>query len=415
MEAWKRNMYILSIAQFLVMSAFSLIIPFIPVYLKNDLGVHSQSDIQLWTGMIFGATFLSAFLFQPIWGKIADRTSRKTILIRSAIGMAFATFLMTYSTSVLHLLVLRFILGIFGGFIPASAPFITMNTPQEKIGYALGEAQSGAYAGNIFGPLIGGILGQWIGFYKILYVSSAMLLISGALILFFLTELNKPEPNNLKLLTSRNRRITFFSELREIMKNPLIGTLFMVGFLIQFSTMSTSPFLATYVESMWNSDAYLTTMVGLSVSISGISIMIFSPILGRKADQVGPENILFISLLGNFICYVSQALVPSIVLFLLARFLMGIFIGGLLPSVISLIRKYAPKKKESLTFGYYHSALFLGNLIGPLLGGYLSGIIHIKGVIFLAGLLFLMNSLILKFHLFRHESFVSLLMRVKKG
>ncbi len=242
-----------------------------------------------------------------------------------------------------------------------------------------------------------------------------MLLISGVLILFFLIELNKPEPNNLPLSTSKNSRFNFLSELREIAKKPLIGALFMVGFLIQFSTMSTSPFLATYVESMWNNDIFLTTIIGLSVSISGFSIIIFSPILGRKADQVGPEIILFISLLGNFICYVAQALVSSIWLFLIARFLMGVFIGGLLPSVVSLIRKHAPEKMESLTFGYYHSALFLGNLIGPLLGGYLSGIIHIKGVIFLAGLLFLANSLILKTHLFKQESYVSLLMRVKKG
>lgn len=293
-------------------------------------------------------------------------------------------------------------------------PFLSVQLSEWHLPPALGGAQSGAYAGNIFGPLIGGILGQWIGFYKILYVSSTMLLISGFLILFFLTELNKPVPNNLNLSTSKNSRVNFLSELRKIVKKPLIGTLFMVGFLIQFSTMSTSPFLATYVESMWNNDVFLTTMVGFSVSISGFSIMIFSPILGRKADQVGPEIILLISLLGNFICYVSQALVSSIWLFLLARFLMGMFIGGLLPSVISLIRKHAPEKMESLTFGYCHSALFLGNLIGPLLGGYLSGIIHIKGVIFLAGLLFMVNGLILKFHLFRQESYVSLIMRVKK-
>ncbi|SCW81817.1 Predicted arabinose efflux permease, MFS family [Paenibacillus tianmuensis] len=384
-------MYVLSFAQFLVMSAFSLIIPFIPIYLKHDLGVRNQADIQLWTGMIFGATFLSAFLFQPVWGKIADRTSRKTILIRSALGMAVATFLMTYSTSALNLLVLRFVLGVFGGFIPASSPFITMNTPKENIGYALGGAQSGAYAGNIFGPLIGGILGQWIGFYKILYVSSAMLLIAGTLIFFFLTELNKPEPDNAKLSPQERKRLNFLLELKEIVKRPAIRTLFMAGFLIQFSTMSTSPFLATYVESMWNHDALLSTMVGLSVSISGFSIMIFSPIIGKKADKVGPEIILLTCLFGNFICYVSQALFSSIWLFLLARFLMGVFVGGLLPSVISLIRMHAPKKMESLTFGYYHSALFLGNLIGPLLGGYLSGIIHIKGVILLAGLLFLIN------------------------
>ncbi|MFB6731901.1 MFS transporter, partial [Bacillus mobilis] len=411
MEIWKKNMYVLSITQFLVMSAFSLIIPFIPIYLKSDLGVRGQTDIQLWTGMIFGATFLSAFIFQPIWGKIADRSSRKTILIRSAIGMAFVTF----STSALHLLILRFALGIFGGFIPASSPFITMNTPKDKIGYALGGAQSGAYAGNIFGPLIGGILGEWIGFYKILYVSSAMLLIAGILILFFLKELNKPEPIHSKHRILEKKRSNFFSELHEIVKKSPLGILFITGFLIQFSTMSTSPFLASYVESMWNTTSSLSTMVGLCVSISGFSILIFSPLIGKKSDQFGPEIILLICLLGNFICYVSQALFSSIWIFLLARFLMGICVGGLLPSVISIVRKHAPKKMESLTFGYYHSALFLGNLIGPLVGGYLMGVIQIRGVILLAGMLFLINYLTLKFYLFRQKTYVSLFMKITKG
>lgn len=401
-------MYVLSITQFLVMSAFSLIIPFIPIYLKNDLGVHNQADIQLWTGMIFGATFLSAFIFQPIWGKIADRSSRKTILVRSAIGMAIVTGLMIFSTSALHLLILRFILGIFGGFIPASSPFITMNTPKERVGYALGGAQSGAYAGNIFGPLIGGILGEWIGLYKVLYVSSAMLLLAGILIVLFLDELNKPEPLQSKNIKKGTKGLNIFNEFQEIIKQSPIGTLFITGFLIQFSTMSTSPFLASYVESMWHTDSYLSAMVGLAVSISGFSIMIFSPIIGKKADQVGPEIILLICLLGNFICYVSQALFSSIWLFLFARFLMGICVGGLLPSVISLIRKHAPKKMESLTFGYYHSALFLGNLIGPLLGGYLMGIIQIRGVILLAGILFLINCLTLKFYMFRQDTYTSL-------
>lgn len=64
MKGWKRNLYILVVCQFLVVSAMTMIIPFLPLYLQ-ELGVTDPSEVSLWAGIIFAANFLTAFLFSP--------------------------------------------------------------------------------------------------------------------------------------------------------------------------------------------------------------------------------------------------------------------------------------------------------------------------------------------------------------
>lgn len=70
MERWKRNLIILGIGQFFVMGAMSSITPFLPLYIQ-DLGVTDPSQVSLWSGLIFAINFLTAFIFSPIWGKLA--------------------------------------------------------------------------------------------------------------------------------------------------------------------------------------------------------------------------------------------------------------------------------------------------------------------------------------------------------
>ncbi len=72
MERWKRNLWVLAVAQFLVMGAMTMIVPFLPLYL-NELGMTDPEDVQLWAGFIFGINFLSAFVVSPVWGMLADK------------------------------------------------------------------------------------------------------------------------------------------------------------------------------------------------------------------------------------------------------------------------------------------------------------------------------------------------------
>src|SRR5437868_1873551 len=112
----RRNLHIMWFANFFVNSSMTMVLPFLSLYIET-FGHFSEKYVQHWSGLTFGVTFVSAFIFSPIWGKIGDRYGRKRILIFSGLGMALSIFLMGFVHSVWQLFTLRFFMGFFSGFI----------------------------------------------------------------------------------------------------------------------------------------------------------------------------------------------------------------------------------------------------------------------------------------------------------
>jgi len=392
MEAWKRNLTILWFAQFMVQGAMSQILPFLPLYLQQDLGITNEQQLNLWSGLIFGANFLSALIFSPIWGNIADRIGRKVMLLRSAFGMAIVTGMMGLVTSPVQLLILRILNGTISGFIPASIALVSTNTPKERVGFALGVLQSGGVSGTILGPAIGGILAEFLGFRNIFFVTGAFLFIAGLLALLMVKEINKPNP---KEKTGEG----FVKDFKKIITSGPMLALFGTGMLVQFSIMLTNPIMALYVKDILHQTSYIAFFAGLVTSMTGIANIIAAPLLGRLGDRYGSDHVLFYALLAAALFLLPHAFVTSIWQLLILRFLLGLTIGGLMPSVHSLIRYYAPKGMESRTFGYSNSIIFIGNMLGPIIGGSIAGWLGKPSVFICSGILFILNFLWVRFQI----------------
>lgn len=65
-----RSVWVLIISMFFMASAYTMLIPFLPLYLL-ELGV-SQARVHLWTGLVFSSAFFVAGIMGPVWGKMAD-------------------------------------------------------------------------------------------------------------------------------------------------------------------------------------------------------------------------------------------------------------------------------------------------------------------------------------------------------
>ena len=76
---------------------------------------------------------------------------------------------------------------------------------------------------------------------------------------------------------------------------------------------------------------------------------------------------------------------------------MGLLSGGLIPITTALIRREAPIEVQGELMGYNTSFRFLGNIIGPMFGGFISGYIGISSVFFVTGSLFLIAFFIIYF------------------
>lgn len=380
MQRWKINLAVLSGGNFLVMAGMTMIIPFLSLYLQ-ELGLTDQHAIGVWAGLIFAANFVTAFLFQPLWGKLADRYGRKMMLLRSGFGMALVMVLMGFSTAPWHLLVLRLLNGIISGYTPAAVSLVSATTPKERMGFAMGTLQSGGTAGTILGPFIGGLLADSFGFRPIFYITGSLLFVASSLSWLLVRE------NFDRAAASRQVQASVVKGLRELLAIPQIPALLAITFLIQFAMVSPMPLIPLYVQHLHGTVENLAFYAGFVGSVTGISNMISAPLLGRLSDRIGSSRILIISLAGSALMLIPQAFVGSVGQLLVCRFLLGCFMGGLIPTVNSLIRRYTPDGKESRAFGFNGSALSLGNMAGPVVGGALSGLIGIEGLFLLSAVL----------------------------
>lgn len=382
---WKINLLILCFGQFMVMAGMTMIIPFLPLYIQ-ELGITEPKQVALWAGAIFAANFVTSFFFQPLWGKLSDRYGRKMMLLRSGFGMSVVILLMGFATNAWQLLLLRMLNGTISGFMPASVSLLSVSAPKEKMGFAMGTLQSGGVAGSILGPFIGGLMAEWLGFRPIFYITGALLFGASFLALLFIREkfdaVKASKEPNISILKG-------FEQLKQIRQLP---SLFAVTFMIQFAMLSSMPLIPLFVQEIHGNGQYLAFFAGLVTSVTGFSNMAAAPLLGRLSDKLGPERILIISLIGAAILFIPQAFVHSIWQLLTARFFLGIFIGGLLPSVNALIRKFTPDGMESRSYSFNTSFQALGNMLGPVIGGLLSGWVTIRGIFILTTVMLIINA-----------------------
>lgn len=144
---------------------------------------------------------------------------------------------------------------------------------------------------------------------------------------------------------------------KELAKVPQLPALFGVTFLLQFAMISPMSLLPIYVEKLHGSAVNIAFWAGMVSAVTGISNMLASPLLGKLSDKVGAHRILTYALIGAALFLIPQAFVTSVWQLIVVRFLMGVFMGGLLPSVNALIRSYTPDGKESRAFGFNSSTL----------------------------------------------------------
>jgi len=394
LKTWKVNLIVLWFGQFLANSGMTMITPFLSLYLAQDLGVVGEHEIGIWAGIIFAANFLTSFLFQPLWGKLSDKYGRKIMLLRSGFGMAIVIGLMGLAQSPWQLLLLRLLNGTISGFNPAAVSLISSTTPKDRMGFAMGISQSGQVAGTILGPLIGGLLADQVGFRPIFYITGGLIFTASMLALFFVRETFDREK------AAKLPEQSVLSGLKELNKFPQLPALFAVTFLLQFAMISPMSLLPLYVQKLHASDVNVAFWAGLVGAVTGMSNMAMSPVLGKLSDKIGAHKVLTFSLIGTGLMLIPQAFVQTVWQLILVRFVMGVFMGGLLPSVNALIRSYSPEGMISRAFSFNTSTLALGNMLGAVFGGFLAGFIGIEGLFILSGALLLLNMIWVRFKLY---------------
>lgn len=189
---WRRNLLVCFIGSFSTVFAMTLMLPFLPLYVE-ELGVSGHAAVVQWSGVAFSATFISAGLIAPVWGKLGDRYGRKSMLVRASLGMAVTVSLMGLVTNIGQLVGLRLLVGLAGGYSSGATILIAVQAPRERAAWALGIVSSGVMAGNLIGPLAGGWLPGLIGIRTTFFFAGALIFLSFIMTLTLIREeVHKP-------------------------------------------------------------------------------------------------------------------------------------------------------------------------------------------------------------------------------
>ncbi len=371
MELWRKNLYSLWFAQFIAAVGLSMIIPFLPFYLR-ELGIVGKESVKIWSGLIFSAPFMVSVFLQPIWGILGDRHGRKPMVIRAMLGLALANLLMGFAQSAPQLLILRFFQGSLAGFVAPSLALMASCTPREKTAQALGTLQSALVSGMIVGPLLGGLLAHFMG-YRPIFFWTGFFCLAGAIIVIRLV---KEE----FIPRDKEKRSGLGEQFRYVFRSPELRVMLFLLILIQLSIMIVAPFLSLYVEYLKVSPEYIGLMTGVVFGITGVANASTAPFWGKRADRIGYRKILRLSLTGITLFSIPQALVTNVYQLLILRAGLGIFASGVLPTINTIIQRSTAEKDRGGIYGIFQSGLLVGNMIGPLLGGFLAASLGLRPI-----------------------------------
>ena len=391
---WKKNLFVLSIAVFIAGIAFSEIMPFLSLYI-NTLGNFSHQQLNFWSGIVYSGTFIVSAVVSPWWGKLADKKGRKPMILRAGIGMSVVIACMGLVQNVWQLLLLRMLQGVFAGFISNSNALVATETPKTNSGQALGTIASATTAGTLLGPLVGGALTSIFSYRITFMITGGLLLLCSILVLFFVHE------DDFKPITAK--KLDKASGVIKSLRSPhLIFGLLLTTLIIQAANNSINPIVSLYVRQLLNGHDNVVFISGVIAALPGIATFLVASRFGALGDKIGTHKIIVAGFIAASIFFFLTAFVRNTVELGILRFLVGFSDACLFPQVQTMLTKNSPAAVTGRIFSWNQSAMYIGNIVGPLLGSFVSGMFNYSMVFIVTTVIVLINLLLFRINVIRN-------------
>jgi len=384
-EPWRRNLYLLWAILFAAFIGLSLILPFVPLYVRT-LGVSDPAEVMRWSGLLLSGPFMVSFLVTPMWGALGDRYGQKLMVVRALLGSAVAYVGMALAMTVTGLFGWRLALGAVSGFLAAGMALVSVTAPDDERGYALGLLQSVIPAAGLIGPVFGGVLADLIGYRAIFFLVAVVCLVGGVLAAVFLSE-----P---RATIHVGQRVSVRQNLLTAWRHRGLRRALLAIVASQTLTTTLQPVFVLLVEELGVEARLLSTSTGALFAATGLTALVAGPWWGRRGDRVGYRRAARVALIGAAVTLVAQGLTADVWQLAGLRFLYGGFVAGILPALFGFVTAVSPPEHRGGVMGLCSSATMLGNLLGPLAGGYVAAQSGVRSVFVVSAALLLAVTLV---------------------
>ena len=361
---WRRNLAALVAAVFIGFTGFTLVMPFLPIYIQQ-MGETDVGAIAMWTGISLGVTPAMTALFAPLWGRLADRFGRKVMVLRSLASFVILMTAMGFVRSPWHLFLLRLVQGFFAGYGALCLAMAAEDAPEGRMAQSIGLVQTAQRLGPALGPVLGGVVAAAVGLRTTFLVTAGFYFVAFVLVAIVYVEKSRsPKPH----AATPAGRVTFSSVLA--LENFLLLMGLVFGF--QFVDRSLGPVLPLHLSSIGVADPSVALASGVIFSALACAAALGHHLCAKFLWRWGSRRTLTRAAVVAAAGAAGMTFSPDVWLFGAAASVFGIGIGVAMTAAYTTAASAIPEAARAFGFGFLTSASLVGMAISPMVAGLLA-------------------------------------------
>ena len=339
---WTKSYIMLTIKALLLFSGFYLLMPTLPMFIKQLGGSESQ------IGFIIGVFTISAVIVRPIIGGLMDRYGRRVFIIIGLIFFAITMYFYDWVTGITFLIVLRILHGVSWAIATTSiGTAVTDVIPSSRRGEGMGWYGLAMTLGMALGPILGLWVAKSFSFHYLFLVCTALAFIAS--ILSFFTKIPAVEH-------IQKKPISFFEKS--------VLPISIVTFFLSLTFGGITTFLPLFAAKM-------QVNVGAFFLIYAITLIITRPITGKISDKYGEGVIIVPAIFIMIIALLVLALTKGTIGLVITAILYGIGFGSAQPALQVATLRLASPDKKGVANATFFTAFDLGIGLGSIILGFI--------------------------------------------
>ncbi|MEM1164512.1 MAG: TCR/Tet family MFS transporter, partial [Pseudomonadota bacterium] len=343
----------------------------------------------LWGGYLAFSYAIMQFLFGPTIGNLSDRYGRRPVLLISLFMLGVDYVVMALAPNLLILFIGRVLSGIAGATHSTATAYIADVTPKEKRAAAFGLVGAGFGVGFVFGPAIGGVIGEFGT--RAPFVAAAALAFLNFAYGYFLIPESLPREKRRKFELHRANPMGALYQMRRV---PMVGWFVVAMFLYALSHYVYPAVWSYYTKEKFG---WANWEIGVSLAAVGIGFALVQGILIRPfLKRFGEKTTAFLGLGFNILGMTGIALVGSgwMLYALMPLTVLGDIVK---PALTGLMSNMIPDDAQGELQGIISSAQSISVILSPIMMTQLFGVftgtdasIYFPGAPFIAAALIMM-------------------------
>ncbi len=361
----------LLLAEATIWAGFGALLPILPIYFVE----HGVSLPML--GIVVAAWPLARLFGEPLFGWVADRASRTTMMV---IGLMLASLFAVapiFFVGPVAFIVARLGAGMAAAmYDPAARGYLVDANPPDRQGETFGLYGAAQMGGLMLGPAIGGLAAAATGNpTSVFWIAGVFVFVAGLLVWARVREIPRvlPAPD---AAVGDPAPVGGSVPVADGEPIPRPTRLFNRLLIAAIALGVGSYFAGGTYEVVWS--LYLTSLgagldvIGLTFFTFALPILLLSPVMGKFIDREGGFFALVVGMAGVAICGALYPLVPEVWFVVLLGLVEGTAFALASPAQFMLVARAAPPGRSSTAQGIFGAAGTIGTIIASLSAGFLA-------------------------------------------